>query len=103
MLFFWEEEAELQSLTGFLGAGLDTDDHLVLCGPAPANTLLTNMLEERGLHAEELSSRGKLSVIEADDTGTAVTKLLNLFQSPDVRGGHDPRCGELVRVESGKR
>ncbi len=87
MLFFWEEEAELQSLTGFLGAGQDTDDQLVLCGPSPANTLLTNMLEENGILAEELSSRGKLSVIEADDTGTAVTKLLNLFQSPDVRGG----------------
>lgn len=91
LLLFWEEEAELQSLTGFLKAGLDTDDHLVLCGPSPANTLLSDMMEERGLHAPELSSRGKLSVIEADDTATAVTKLLNLFQSPEVRG-------DMIRV-----
>jgi CheY-like chemotaxis protein len=85
LLLFWEKETELQSLTGFLVAGLATNDRLVLCGPPPANSLLTNMLEERGLPAEELSSRGRLSVLEAEDTQTAVPKLLELCQSPELR------------------
>lgn len=87
LLLFWEEEAELQSLAGFLTAGLDTDDQLVLCGPSPANTLLTNALEKDGFQAGQLSSRGTLRVIEADDTKTAVPKLVEFFHSPERRGG----------------
>lgn len=87
LLLLWEEEAELKNLAGFLTAGLASDDQLVLCGPSAANALLTTVLNGQGFQAEELSSRGTLRVIEAEDTKTTVLKFLELFESPEHHGG----------------
>jgi hypothetical protein len=93
LLLFWESEVELQCLANFLTAGLDMDDQLVLCGPSTANTRLANMLDEHGLNADELSSRGKLSVIEAEGAETAVPQLVELMQSPEHK-----QDGGVIRV-----